>query len=41
MNLKLSTLARTKMAQFGSVKATLLVIILMAAQNKSNRDKLT
>ena len=41
MNLKPSTLARTKMAQFGSVKAILLVIILMAAQNKSNRDKLT
>ena len=33
MNLKLSTLARTKTARFGSVKAILLVIILMAAQN--------
>ena len=41
MNLKPNIHERTKMAQFGSVKAILLVIILMAAQNKSNRDKLT
>ena len=41
MNLKPNIHAKTKTAQFGSVKAILLVIILMVAQNKLNRDKLT